>query len=447
MRACVRTDIRGTMLTRKALLRAVLVAPLAGCGTGVLGTPGAARIAVSWSGSELAAFRAVLDALHLSGSVDVIPLGDEIETALTGGRSAPELVMLPQAGRVRELAEDGILRDVPESLWLDEVEKPCYSGVWAELLYHDGRPYGVPFKAADKSMIWFDRESALECEVGTPALWTLDFWLDRIEFLAGKDRRLLALAAADGWALTDLFENLLYAHDPETYAALAAHGATAVWEKDAVRAALHLLGSWAANPAAFAGGLGTALTMQFSDAVREVFERRRAVMVVAPDFAEPVVRKAVVRSGRNPAKVVGVAAFPGLAPGGPRPRILGGDVLVLTPSADDGAKRVLAALAAPSAPLPWINGFHGFLAPNTRTDAAYSPFLRPSAERLGDTAIFGPRDQVVFDLSDQIGALGGRNGLWRILTEFLIAVDGDPFGIGPAVNDAVSALADLARTR
>ncbi len=429
------------MLTRRALIRAASIAPLAGCGTGVLGTPGTVRIAVSWSGSELAAFRTVLDALHLSSSVDVIPLGDEIETALTGGRSAPELVMLPQAGRVRDLAEDGALRDVPESLWLDEVEEPCYSAVWAELLYHDERPYGVPFKAADKSMVWFDRESALESEVGSPALWTLDFWLDRIEFLAGKDRRLLALAAADGWALTDLFENLLYAQDPETYAALAADGESAIWEKDAVRAALHLLGSWAANSAAFAGGVGTALTMQFSDAVREVFERRRAVMVVAPDFAEPIVRKAVAESGRNPAEVVGVTAFPGLAPGGPRPRILGGDVLVLSRSADDRAKRVLATLAAPTAPLPWINGFHGFLAPNTRTDAAYSPFLRPSSERLRDTARYGPRDEVVFDLSDQIGPLGGRNGLWRILTEFLIAVDGDRSGIGPAVNDAISALA------
>ncbi|TQM32138.1 ABC transporter substrate-binding protein [Nocardia bhagyanarayanae] len=441
MRARVGTDIRENMLTRRALLRAASIAPLAGCGTGVLGTPGAVRIAVSWSGSELAAFRAVLDALDLSGSVDVIPLGDEIETALTGGRSAPELVMLPQAGRVRELAEGGALRDVPESLWLDELEKPCYPGVWAELLYHDERPYGVPFKAADKSMVWFDRQSALESGVGTPALWTLDFWLDRIEFLAGTDRRLLALAAADGWALTDLFENLLYAQDPETYAALAAGGESASWEKDAVRAALHLLGSWAANPAAFAGGVGTALTMQFSDAVREVFQRRRAVMVVAPDFAEPIVRKAVAESGRNPAEVVGVMDFPGLAPAGPRPRIVGGDVLVLTPSADDRAERVLAALAAPAAPLPWINRFHGFLAPNEQTDAAYSPFLRPSAERLRDSAVFGPRDEVVFDLSDQIGALGGRNGLWRILTEFLIAVDGDRSGIGPAVNDAVLALA------
>ncbi|MEV0033283.1 extracellular solute-binding protein [Nocardia sp. NPDC050793] len=436
----MQTDIRGNMLTRRALVQMALVAPLAGCGAGVLGTPGTVRIAVSWSGSELVAFRTVLDALRLSQSVDVIPLGDEIETALTGGRSAPELVMLPQAGWVRDLAEVGVLRDVPESLWLDEAEAPSYSDVWADLLYYDGRPYGVPFKASDKSMVWFDRQSAAESEVGTPALWTLDHWLDRIEFLAGKDQRLLALAAADGWVLTDLFENLLYAQNPDTYAALAQRGEAVTWEKDAVRAALVLLGSWAANSEAFAGGVGTSLTLQFSDAVREVFERKRAVMVVAPDFAEPVVRKAVAESGRNPAEVVGVTTFPGVGPGRPRPRIVGGDVLVLTRSADDRAGRVLAALAAPSAPLPWINRFHGFLAPNTHTDAAYSPFLRPSAQRLRESAAFDQHHETVFDLSDRIGPLGGRNGLWRILTEFLIAVDGDPSRVGAAVGDAVNAL-------
>ncbi|NEW56114.1 ABC transporter substrate-binding protein [Nocardia cyriacigeorgica] len=421
------------MLTRRALLQAAMVAPLAACGQGVLGTRGTVRVAVAWSGSELAAFRTVLEALGLSGSVDVIPLGDEIDTALTGGRSAPELVMLPTAGRVHEFAERGALRDVPESLWVDEARASCYPQVWHDLLYHKGRPYGVPFKAADKSLVWFDRESAEESEIGNPFLWTLEDWLTRIEFLAGKQMRLLALAAADGWALTDLFENLLYAESPQTYASLADDGDFAVWERDAVRGALHRLGAWSAHDSAYPGGVGTALTMQFSDAVREVFERRRAVLVVAPDFAEPIVRKAVAASGRNPYDVVGVTGFPGVEAAGPSPRIVGGDVLVLTKGADERAERALVTLAAPSAPLQWINMFHGFLAPNLRTDAAYSPFLRSSAERL--------RGEMVFDLSDRIRPIGGRNELWQVLTEFLIAVDADRAHVGRAVNDAVTALA------
>ncbi|BDT86912.1 ABC transporter substrate-binding protein [Nocardia cyriacigeorgica] len=421
------------MLARRTFLHAALAASLAGCGDGVLGTPGAVRIAVSWSGSELAAFRRVLEALGLAGSVDVIPLGDEIGTALTGGRSAPELVMLPLAGRVRELAAQGALQEVPESLWADEAQEPRYPPVWRGLLYHDGRPYGVPFKAADKSLVWFDRDSARKYEIGDPSRWTLEDWLTRIEFLAGKDIHLLALAAGDGWALTDLFENLLYAESPDTYTELAAAGSDAVWERDAVRAALHRLGTWSVHDAAYPGGIGTALTMQFSDAVREVFERRRAVMVVAPDFAEPVVRKAVVASGRNPYDVVGVTGFPAVEADGPEPRIFGGDALVLNRAADERAKQVLVALAAPSAPLQWINSFHGFLAPNLATDAAYSPFLRMSAQRL--------REAVVFELPDRFGPAGGRHELWRVLTEYLIAVDADRAHVVRAVNQAVLALA------
>ncbi|QIS07598.1 extracellular solute-binding protein [Nocardia brasiliensis] len=419
-----------------------LVAPLAAaCAPDLLlGNPDAVRVGVSWSGTELSAFRAVLARLRYPHPVDVVPLGDEIETAFTaGGRSAPDLVLLPQAGRVRPLAERGKLRALPQRLWSDGAD-PAYPEIWRQLLQHNGKPYAVPFKAADKSLVWYDRQLVERYRLGDPAGWTLADWLDRMEFLADAPVRLLALGAADGWVLTDVFENALLAESPRIYDEVAAGRANRTWASPAVRAAFGHLGSLWGHRHAFPGGIAVALTQQFPDAVRTVFEQRRAVMVVAPDFAEPIVRAAVRRSGRRVPDAVGVAAFPAVTAAVAAPRIVGGDVIVVTESAGDRAIALVEALAAPNAPLPWIDGYGGFIAPNLRTEARYSPLLEPSARTL--------RTRTAFDLSDRIGAVGGRNGLWRILTDFLTTVgNGATERLDEATDRAIAALDAVDRRR
>lgn len=423
----------GSMRSRRVVLQAALVAPfVAACAPGLLlGNPGSVRIAVSWSGLELTAFNAVLAGLRFPHPVEVVPLGDEIGTAFTAdGRSAPDIVMLPHAGRVRELAERRRVRPVAEKLWHDE-HGARYPETWRRLAYHQGKPYAVPFKAAAKSLVWYDRESVAEHDLGDPASWTLPQWRDRMTALAGSGRRLLALGAADGWVLTDMFENVLLAESPPEYEAMGQAQGERDWDRDGVRAAFARSGELWSHPDALAGGVGPALTRQFPDAVREVFQHRRAVMVAAPDFAEPVVRDGLRLAGRGD-DVVGVVPFPAVERGVPGPRILGGDVMVLTESAGPRADALVAALAAPQAPLPWMRRYGGFLGPNLRTRGEYSSWLAPLAAEQGSGEIF--------DLSDRLGAVGGRDGLWRVLTDFLIEVGAQVCDVGAASERAVAAL-------
>ncbi|WP_039798033.1 ABC transporter substrate-binding protein [Nocardia araoensis] len=425
------------MGTRRAVLQAGMVLPLAAaCAPELLlGSSDAVRVGVSWSGQELAAFHAVLDGLDLGFEVEVIPLGDNTDTAFTaGGRSAPDVVLLPQAGRVRELAERGKLRPVAETVWADELGTR-YAQPWQLLLRSDDRLYGVPFKAADKSLVWFDRQQFDTYGLGEPAAWTLGGWVDRMEVLAQTPIRLLALAAADGWVLTDFFENVLLAESPRIYDDLAAKD-DREWDNPAVRAAFGHLGILWGQRHAFPGGVGVASTRQFSDAVREVFQHRRAAAVVAPDFAEPIVRSAVHASGRAIDDAVGVVPFPPVTTASGRPKIVGGDVIVVTEQANPLADELVEKLAAARAPLPWIERYGGFLAPNLRTEAAYSPLLAPSARELATRS--------TFDLSDRIGPVGGREGLWRVLTEFLIAIgDGGQARATAATDRAIAALDDV----
>ncbi|MEU4311798.1 ABC transporter substrate-binding protein [Nocardia sp. NPDC024068] len=422
--------------TRRAVLGALAGLPLlAACAPDVLlGDRGAVRIAVSWSGLELAAFRSVLDAAGSPEPVEVVPLGDEIGTALTArGRSAPDIVMLPQAGQVRASAAAGRLRELPGHLWSDP-RGPRYAEYWRQLCHLGDRPYGVPFKASAKSLVWYDREAIDAAGLGDPVTWTVRDWLDGVRELAGAPRRLLALGAADGWVLTDLFENLLLAESPAVYRDLG--GGTRDWDVPAVRTTFARLGGFWGIRSGLAGGVGTTLTRQFADAVRDVFEHRRALAVAAPDFAEPVVRDALRRSGRG-ADSAAVVPFPIAAPGGANPRIVGGDVMVLTRSAGPRAEAVVAALAADRAPLPWIEGSGGFLGPHLHTRAHYSRWSATAAESLSE--------RPEFDLSDRIGAVGGRDGLWRVLTDFLITAGDRGGDVATATATAVATLGRFER--
>ncbi|WP_280400305.1 ABC transporter substrate-binding protein [Nocardia carnea] len=424
------------MTTRRTVLRTAAALPLlAACSPDVLlGAPGSVRIAVSWSGPELAAFRSVLAAARLPEPVEVVPLGDEIYTALTArGRSAPDIVMLPQAGLVRHLVMEGRLRAVPEELWFD-AQGPRYGEQWRRLCFHNSRPYGVPFKASGKSLVWYDREALADLRAGDPASWTLLDWATQVRRFAGTGRRFLAVGAADGWVLTDLFENLLLAESPAVYDMLGSGRRD--WDNPAVRTTFTRLGELWGVREGLPGGVATALVRQFADAVRDVFEYRRALAVAAPDFAEPVVRDALRRAGR-PESAAGVVPFPAVAADRPGPRIIGGDVMVLTAAAAARAGEVVRALADPQAPLPWIHGIGGFLGPNTRTRARYSPWVADSAAALPTWP--------EFDLSDRIGVVGGRDGLWRVLTEFLITVGDRGGDVRAATDTAVATLTRFER--
>lgn len=435
---------RGRMATRRTILRVGALLPLtAACTPEVFGARSdAVRIAVSWSGSELEAFETVLDTLRFEHRVDVVPLGDDVSTVFGAGRSAPDIVMLPQAGEVRRLAEDGRLRPIAEAMWSDR-DGPMYWAGWTPLLHITAlgnQLYGLPFKGTCKSLIWYDKQRFTDCRLPTPDTWSTRDWLGAMDTVGGRGAGLLALGAADGWALTDFFENMLWATSPDAYDSVAD---PVRWRRERtvrrpeVEAALRTLAALWRHAHAFRGGIGQTLTRQYPDAIREVFEKRSAAMVVAPDFVEPIVRSCFEDDAHRIADVVGVASFPGAGGRGTPPAIAGGDVMVLTHSANDTAVQLVSRLADRRAPLPWIERYRGFLAPNRRTEAVYSEQLAPLAPRVdGWTA---------FDLGDRIGSIGGRNELWRAITEFLIELDTG--GPETAVAHAVDAIDDLEHRR
>ncbi|MEO3875647.1 hypothetical protein ABGB18_43275 [Nonomuraea sp. B12E4] len=400
-------------LSRRALLAAIPAVTLAGCGA-----DRPLRVAVVWSGDELRRFLDVVKE-YPNGPVKVYSAGDNIGALLRGPATEviPDVAVIPRLG----LLFDPVIRRRITPLEPRQDGEPRSPKFWRQLVMsEDGRELGAWFKIAHKSLVWHR-----EGEVARPD--NLGQW----EFEKGA----LSIGAADGWVLSDWFENVLLASAPEVYAGLFPPGQAAVtpdrpagdpwwWGSPQIEHALTVLGSfW--KSAFEPEQARRALTMQFQDSILDVFAYGTAKMVAAPDFALPVIKRF------KPGHVVPQHfPFPRQA-GGQLPLVVGGDVAVAlrTGPEDVGAEDFVDWLTRPpeagksDALTDWIKD-GDFLRPYaTPTE----PLLADPAARL-DAAV-----NAHYDLSDRlIGALEGGDGrgLWRILTELFSDVT--VTGVDPA---------------
>jgi alpha-glucoside transport system substrate-binding protein len=379
------------------------------------------RVAVSWSATELSAFAHVLDGRGVA-DYELIPLGDDIGAALgarTSGR--PDVVAVPQVGHVTANLDK--LAPLPGGVWHDEYEK-----IWRAATV-DGRHYALPFKLANVSVVWYRKDIFASHGLRAPSTW--DDWLDLNERIIDAGIAPLALGGADGWALAQFFENVLLRTYPETFDELADQRDAKLWDSGEVRDAFEMVATMWSQAGALSGGAGNALVQQFPDAVLEMCRYGRAAMVQAPDFAESVIR----RFAEDPDDFDTFTFPPGR--GGDPPLVISSDLLVLTRPASGAAQDLIRYLARPAAPLPWIRGTGGFIAANPDTDLTYySPTLRKLAKVLQE-------HDTRFGLSDQLGRLGGSEGLQRVLQDLLRGV---ATGIAPAeaARAACRAMVDAA---
>jgi alpha-glucoside transport system substrate-binding protein len=393
-----------------AVLSGAAAAGLVGCG----GEP-PLRIAVVWSGWELTRFREVLDerdvVVYSAGDNIAALLGDPVAPAAT-----PDVAIMPRAALVEDPRVCVRLQSLPSP-------DPPH---WQRLLWcgADASVKGVWFKVAHKSLVWYRSRAVPEPSTD----W--ESWVAACRRRA-KERPPLAIGAADGWVLTDWFENVLLGLDREAYRML--HRDPDGWADDSVREALLALAELWHIENLVPGGGRRALVTQFHDSILDVFRYGRADMVAAPDFAWPVID----RYGA-PGEEARRVRFPWPGGGSPPPVVAGGDaVLALASSGERGAAFVTALTDRVDRLEGWAAA-GGFLSLDRRV-RRYPPPLRGLAEEV--------RGDFEFDLSDRLtGGLAGGDGqgLWRVLTRLFGAVAVDRQRPADAVRDAVRTLVALA---
>jgi alpha-glucoside transport system substrate-binding protein len=383
-----------------------------------------------WDGVEQRRFTDVLGAFEARTGASVTftstgrDVGGELDARLAAG-DAPDVVLLPQPAALVRYAREGVLSPIDDVA--GDLVTRNYGSVWRKLGTVDGRLYGVWFKAADKSLVWYDIGRFQRAGVVPPR--DLDGLLKVARRLAGPAGAAFSVAGADGWTLTDWFENLYLAQwGPQSYDLLAEHHVT--WTDPTVLGTLRWFTRFLA-PDLVAGGPQGAQATTFEASVNDAFgPGRTAAMVTEGDFVAALVREAGAVIG------VDVDAFP--FPAGPwgGPVLVGGGDAAVLVRPTPAARALLRYLATPEAAAAWARQ-GGFLSPNVGLDLTIYP---DALSRSMARSLLEAGDDFRFDLSDlqpvAFGSTAGQ-GMIGLLQDLL--VDGDVNGTATRLEEAATA--------
>ncbi|WP_017547026.1 ABC transporter substrate-binding protein [Nocardiopsis prasina] len=367
-----------------------------------------------WAGDEQVAFEQVVSIFEkqTGATVSYSGAGDDLQTVLQTriqGGDEPDVALIPQAGLIEHFAAEDVL--VPLTDDVVQTVDENMAGAWADIGSVGDTPYGVYLKVANKSLVWYNDDLFAETGAAPPENW--EEFVELSDNLSDVGISPLSVAGADGWVLTDWFENVyLQTAGPEMYDQLATHEIP--WTDPSVEVALETLAEvWGQEQLMLGGGSGS-LQTDFPTSVVNVYsDDPDAAMVVGADFIG-----GVVSASTN--SVVGETAqvfpFPSIAGEGDAVVVAGDAAVAMSDS--EATMELLRFLASEEAAAEWAS-IGGFLSPNMHltADDYADPVLGQVAEQIIDAG-----DSVRFDLSDlQPAAFGATvgDGMWQTLQDFL----------------------------
>jgi alpha-glucoside transport system substrate-binding protein len=386
-----------------------------------------------WAGQEQESFQAVLTAFeeaYPNVSVSYNSAGDNLptvlQTAVQGG-NPPDVAFIAQPGTIESFVADGALQPIG---FAEEDVVANFGQSVADIATFDDQLYGVLFKSANKSLGWYNVPVFEDAGVEPPE--TFEDLGTAADTIRASGVTPYSVGGADGWTLTDLFENIyLRTAGAEMYDQLAAHEIP--WTDPSVVEALEQMKVVIGNGDLIAGGTRGALQADFPRSVTQVFSAPpRASMVFEGDFVGGNIRNETNAAEGD----YGVFTFPSVA--GSPPVVVGsGDIAVLFKDSPAG-QALISFLTTPEAAEAWASR-GGFLTANKEVDAGVYPdeITRQIATDVAEAETFR------FDLSDltppEFGGTPGQ-GLWKALQDY-VANSSDPQATAQRI-EAAAARAD-----
>jgi hypothetical protein len=373
---------------------------------------GSVSIVGVWTGPEEKSFNAVLAGfkkLNPTVKVSYKSTGDNTPTVLAtavAGGNPPDLASVSQPGLVSDFQKKGALKTID---YAKGALTANYPADIAKLGVIKGHVYGFLIKGANKSTVWYNVASFKNAGVNAPTTWPA--LVKAAGTLKASGTPAFSVGGADGWTLTDLFENIyLRQAGPAKYDALSKH--TIKWTDPSVVTALKTMGT-ILQTSNIAGGTSGALQTDFPTSVSNVFATApKAAMVIEGDFVPGVV------AGKNPLKPVsGYNVFPFPAIGNTANYVEGGGDMLMAFKDSPAIRALVQYLATGAAQTIWAKR-GGYTAPaKTVSPSAYPDAItRATASAVGKAKVFR------FDLSDlQPASFGGTvgQGEFKIFQDFL----------------------------
>jgi alpha-glucoside transport system substrate-binding protein len=380
---------------------------------------GAVTVLGVWGGDELTAFQeAVFPFTEETGIGMAFEGTRDLAAVLTTRVEAgnpPDLAILPNPGQMHELATQGVLVDISTLMDMDQL-KSDYAQSWLDLASQEGTLYGIFYKVANKSLIWYNPKAFKAAGYEVPATWDELIALSDQIVADGKAPWAIGLesGAASGWPATDWIEDImLRTAGPEVYDQWVAHEIP--WADPAVKKAWETFGQIVRNEDYQYGGSTGTLATSFGDAPAPLFDDppgaylHRQASFITGFFPEGLV------AGED----YDFFPFPPIDPQYGTPVLGGADLIVMfndTPQ----ARALMEYLAGPEPQEIWA-AKGGFISPNKRVslDAYPDELTKKMAKMVVEAEIFR------FDASDLMPAAVGAGSFWTGTLDYVGGKDLD----------------------
>ena len=364
-----------------------------------------------WVGEEQKSFQAVIEGFKEQQpdvTVKYNPVGDNLPTVLgtaVQGGNPPDVAAIAQPGLMTQFVEQGELK--PLDFAEDAVVENFGRSV-VETGSVDDSFYGLLWKANNASTVWYNVKAFEDAGVETPKTW--DELLEGADTIKASGLPAYSIAGADGWTLTDLFENIyLRTAGPEKYDQLSRHEIK--WTDPSVKEALTEMAKVFRGSDNLAGGTAGALQTDFPTSVSNVLSPNpKAAMVIEADFVP-----GVVKTPLKPETGYNFFTFPSINDS-PASVVAKGN-LVIAFRDNPAVRAFMEYLVSPESAEIWVKR-GGFATPNKNVDSASypDPLLRQTSETLAGA------ETLRFDLGDlQPSAFGATvgQGMWKLFQDLL----------------------------
>jgi alpha-glucoside transport system substrate-binding protein len=389
---------------------------------------GSVSVMSTWSGPEQRTFEAVIDGFtERNPDVDVRydSAGDALPTVLSTaveGGNPPTIAVLAQPGLIQGYADREAIKPLD---FAEDVISENFGESVVETGRFNDQLYAFLFKADNKSTVWYNVQAFEDAGVQPPETWE-DF-LAAAETLKASGIPAYSLGGAEGWTLTDLFENIyLRTAGIDMYNQLSRHEIP--WTDQSVKDALTEMAKVVGDTDNIVGGTEGALQSDFATSVSNVLAESPKGAMVIESTAVPT----VVESPLEPETGYNVFTFPSINDS--PPSVVGSGDLVIMFEDTPAARAFVEYLA--SAEAAEIAARGGFASANQNLDPAVYPdeLTRETAGAIAEA------EQFVFDLSDlqpsEFGSTEGQ-GLWKLFQDFVANPD-DIDGITQQMERAAS---------
>lgn len=396
-------------MKRKKILGCLFVLVLLGMlwmTPGAFGSNPTITITGTWGGSELDTFMKIADAAGVKVTFNTTRDLNAVLATAVKAKTLPDIAILPNPGKLRELAKQGQLRPLS---YLSKNDLKNYAKTWVSLGSYGGKMFGVYFKVANKSVIWYNPKEFKKNGWAVPKTWHELIALDKKIVAAGKTP--WSIGSDIGWPLSDWIENIMIrTAGPDLYQKWLDH--EIAWTHPAVKKAFQTWGEIVGDPKNLAGGIDGTLATTFQNAAVAVFqENPKAYMYYEGDFMGGIVTAQLpnVKLGED----MDFFAFPEINPKYGVPVVGGADVFVAF-SDKPAVKKLMKFLTSVQA--NEIAAQNGFLSQNKGVSFNHYPNIVSK----NSARILTQAETYVFDGSDLMpSAVGNQGGFWDACKQYI----------------------------